>query len=261
MPASLLERPAATAADKEAVWAELMAMYDDGSGYGGLSQEAHGLQTAFQAEQAGFDAATIAAGLLHDIGWKLARPAGEKKKFGDGGVEGSPESIAAQEGILAFCAVEEGASAEQQRAQHDVIGSTWLQMRGFKYKVAHLVEGHVLAKRYLTGTDEAYNNKLSSGSKRTLEFQGGPMTAEEVKIFEKDTLFDENVQMRRWDEGAKVEGLEVPGWEHFKPMIMESIAFKPCSATEFSKYGGLAYERNGNKILAPSAANLAQASL
>ena len=26
-----------------------------------------------------------------------------------------------------------------------VIGSTWLQMRGFDYKVAHLVEGHVLA--------------------------------------------------------------------------------------------------------------------
>ena len=26
-----------------------------------------------------------------------------------------------------------------------VIGSTWLQMRGVDYKVAHLVEGHVLA--------------------------------------------------------------------------------------------------------------------
>jgi hypothetical protein len=29
-----------------------------------------------------------------------------------------------------------GVSEEQQRAQHDVIGSTWLQMRGFDYKVA-----------------------------------------------------------------------------------------------------------------------------
>ena len=27
-------------------------------------------------------------------------------------------------------------------------------MRGFEYKVAHIVEGHVLAKRYLTGTDQ-----------------------------------------------------------------------------------------------------------
>ena len=53
-------------------------------------------------------------------------------------------------------------SGEQQRAQHDVIGSTWLQMRGFEYKVAHIVEGHVLAKRYLTGTDKSYNDQLSS---------------------------------------------------------------------------------------------------
>ena len=46
-------RPLATTADKESVWAELSAMYDDGSGYGNMSQAAHGLQTAFQAEQAG----------------------------------------------------------------------------------------------------------------------------------------------------------------------------------------------------------------
>jgi|EP01043_Picozoa_sp_COSAG02_P062836 hypothetical protein len=35
-------------------------------------------------------------------------------------------------------------------------------MRGFEYKVAHIVEGHVLAKRYLTGTDKSYNDQLSS---------------------------------------------------------------------------------------------------
>lgn len=60
---------------------------------------------------------------------------------------------------------------EQQKAQHDVIGSTWLQMRGFEYKVAHLVEGHVLAKRYLTGTDKTYHDLLEEDSVRTLVFQ------------------------------------------------------------------------------------------
>ena len=162
-------RPLAKQADKESVWAELVEMYNDGSGYGEMSQEAHGLQTAAQAEQAGEDAATITAGLLHDIGWKLARPPMQEE---NSAFEGSADSIAAMEGILSFCAVT-GASEEQQRAQHDVIGSTWLQMRGLEYKVAHLVEGHVLAKRYLTGTDESYASMLSSGSERTLKFQGG----------------------------------------------------------------------------------------
>ena len=60
----------------------------------------------------------------------------------------SEESVAAREGILAVCGKQMaaggsaageaagGVSEEQQRAQHDVIGSTWLQMRGFDYKVA-----------------------------------------------------------------------------------------------------------------------------
>jgi len=43
----------------------------------------------------------------------------------------SSESLAGEMGILATCGVESAASAEQQRAQHDVIGATYLRMRGF----------------------------------------------------------------------------------------------------------------------------------
>ena len=38
----------------------------------------------------------------------------------------------------------------------------------------------------------------------------GPMDETEARIFESDALFEENVQMRRWDEGAKVDGLICP---------------------------------------------------
>ena len=186
-------------------------------------------------------------------------------------------------GYRSFCGDQLGdgeISGEQQRAQHDVIGSTWLQMRGFEYKVAHIVEGHVLAKRYLTGTDKSYNDQLSSvrlpcrrccvldivfvepandcrvctaqGSQRTLAFQGGPMTEEEARIFETDSLFEENVQMRKWDEGAKVKGLVVPPFEHYKEAVMESVKYASCDVGTFSKVGGLAYKRDGNKILAPA---------
>ena len=41
----------------------------------------------------------------------------------------------------------------------------------------------------------------------------------------------------------------------------ESVWMEACSAADFARCGGLAYERDGNKILAPSAANLAQAKL
>lgn len=213
-----MARPLATDSDRERVWAEIMAFFEpktDGTYGAGLSQTSHGLQTAWQAECSECDAATITAGLLHDVGWKLARPRTETTDHGGSNLA-STDSIASEEGILAFCGDQlgdggEGTSAEQQKAQHDVIGSTWLQMRGFEYKVAHLVEGHVLAKRYLTGTDKSYHDRLQQDSVRTLKFQGGPMNDDEARIFERDVLFEECVQMRKWDEGAKVVGKDVPG--------------------------------------------------
>ncbi len=42
-------------------------------------------------------------------------------------------------GILSVCG-STGADHEQQRAQHDVIGGTYVRMLGFHEKVAHLIE-------------------------------------------------------------------------------------------------------------------------
>ena len=183
------ERAAATDDDRERVWAEIMSFFApdvDGLYGAGLSQTAHGLQTALRADKEGYDAATVVAGLLHDIGWKLARPRTETSDTSGSNIA-ADDSIAAAEGILAVCDLgasdSSTVSAEQQKAQHDVVGSYWLQMRGFEYKVAHLVEGHVLAKRYLTGTDSSYHALLDEASVRTLRFQGGPMDAEECQIF------------------------------------------------------------------------------
>jgi len=112
--------------------------------------------------------------------------------------------MAQELGILSFCGIEGDADEERRRAQHDVIGATYLRMRGFNEKVAHLVEGHVLTKRYLTFKEPDYYALLSLGSQRTLEFQGGRMTADEAALFETGPLFEVCKAMRRWDEGAKV---------------------------------------------------------
>lgn len=76
---------------------------------------------------------------------------------------------------------------------------------------------------------------VPQGSRRTLELQGGPTTEEEARIFETDSLFEENLQMRKWDEGAKVEVL---------------VVVPPCDVETVSTVGALAYKRQGNMILA-----------
>ncbi len=230
--------------------------YSDGSSYGALSQRLHGLQAAHQATLAGAPKEIVVGALLHDIGWKLSREKPSDESHSEdglmpGGVDSiihrAPEKdcIAEQLGILAHCEIPEGAGVEQQRAQHDVIGGTYLRMNGFDETCAHIVEGHVLAKRYLCYKEEDYYNKLSEGSKRTLEFQGGPMTADEASIFEKDPLFAACVEMRRWDEGAKEPSWAVPDLEHYESMIKECVWRLPTAPGEC----GGTYERKGNKII------------
>lgn len=50
----------------------------------------------------------------------------------------SRKSTAASLGILSVCGVGD-ASLEQQRAQHDVIGATFLRMKGFSDKVLYVL--------------------------------------------------------------------------------------------------------------------------
>lgn len=235
-------------------------LYSEGPMYGKLTQLQHGLQCAEQARKAGADEETIVAALLHDVGWALAAATrhGEcgtvsESMEGQGIIsDRAPESdcLAAKLGILAHCGVEcgggEAADEEQRRAQHDVIGGTWLRMQGFHEKVPHLIEGHVLAKRYLVAADEAYATKLSPASVRTLVFQGGKMTPKEMAIMEQDPLFEECKRLRLWDEGAKVEGLDVPGLEAHLARIEKVIVRSPRPARQcFSQ----TFVRQGNEIV------------
>jgi hypothetical protein len=128
---------------KETVLSEIVALYDDKSQYGLISQLWHGCQSAQQALDASADTETVVAALLHDIGWKLAKEApwrsGDPVSSSAGKAPRRP-NLAEELGILSFCGIDSNADEEQQRAQHDVIGATYLRMRGFSEKVAHLVE-------------------------------------------------------------------------------------------------------------------------
>ncbi|KAF9173636.1 hypothetical protein BGX21_009802 [Mortierella sp. AD011] len=173
-----------------------------------ISQLEHSLQAAQQARDSQADDETVIAALLHDIG-----------QFCDGQ---TAMNIMAEASDLN----DKAASTNTVKVGvkgHEYIGGQYLRKLGFSEKVAQLVEAHVVAKRYLTATDKAYYDGLSSASKASLKYQGGPFSEDQVKEFERDPLFKEKVQLRLWDDKAKVVGLDLPGLESYKDMTIRHL--------------------------------------
>jgi putative nucleotidyltransferase with HDIG domain len=110
---------------------------------------------------------------------------------------------------------------------HEKAGADYLRKRGFDERIARLVENHVSAKRYLTFKYPEYYNGLSEASKTTLEYQGGMMNHDEAILFEQDELFEQFIEMRRWDELAKEENLQTDtSMEYFRSLIISHLEFQ-----------------------------------
>ena len=124
-----------------------------------ISQIEHASQGAQLAEKAGHDDEVILAAFFHDIG-HICVKTNEENDMGGYGVK-----------------------------SHEKVGADFLRERGFSEKIAKLVESHVQAKRFLTFKNPDYYARLSEASKKTLEFQGGPMDAAEADVFENDPLY------------------------------------------------------------------------
>ncbi|MEO1496215.1 MAG: phosphonate degradation HD-domain oxygenase [Planctomycetota bacterium] len=153
----------------------------------GVTQLEHGLQAAMLAEQEGADPALIVAALLHDVGHLL-------HDLPDDAPDNGVDDV------------------------HEALGADWLRSR-FPPEVLEPVQQHVASKRYLCATEQGYWDALSEPSKVSLELQGGPMNAAEVDAFEQGEHFEACVRLRRWDDLAKVVGLETPPLEHFMTLV------------------------------------------
>lgn len=239
-------------AHQDAVIDQLRQLYREGGMYECVSQMDHALQCAKLAADRGADDFIVVAALLHDIGWMLS--ARKTTGVAEGEAEDGSEALQFDEnclsqqlGILEQCRVDEGASTEQLLAQHDIIGGCYLRMMGFEERVPHLVEGHVLVKRYLTAKEPEYYASLSNDSKRTLVFQGGPMDANEMAAVEKDSLFGLGTQLRRWDDEAKIENLAVPDFDHYVPLLRKTMTKPPRDAASCSS--DAFYIREGTRIV------------
>ena len=69
---------------------------------------------------------------------------------------------------------------------------------------------------------DSYYNNLSEASKKTLNYQGGKMSQEELKAFEEDNLFNLHLKLRNWDDRAKVKNLKLPHISEFKESLLKS---------------------------------------
>lgn len=158
-----------------------------------LTQGEHMLQAARLAEEQGYDEETILAAFLHDIG-HICVTAQSNNEMGGFGIK-----------------------------DHEEVGADFLAARGFSKKLIRLVESHVEAKRYLTWKQPGYYDRLSEASKKTLEYQGGIMEEAEALAFEKYPLFELIIQMRLWDEQAKLEGQPAVELKKYRDMIVRHL--------------------------------------
>lgn len=151
----------------------------------------HMYQSAQLAEQAGASEELIVAALLHDIGHFT-------NEFPDNAAELGIDS------------------------HHDRAGAAVLAAY-FPKVVTDCVRHHVSAKRYLCATNPDYFNTLSDASVLSLKLQGGPMNEKSVEKFAKNPDVDAIVQVRIWDDEAKIPGKKTHKFDHYAPMIQRIV--------------------------------------
>jgi phosphonate degradation associated HDIG domain protein len=152
-------------------------------GLSGVNQLQHALQAATLAEADGARPATVLAALLHDVGHMIH-------------------------------ALGENPAGRGIDDVHEEIGAAWLTKR-FGPEVSEPVRLHVAAKRYLVTIEPDYFARLAPDSVRSLEMQGGLMSADEVEAFRALPHHAEAVRLRRYDEAAKDPRAATPDFDHF----------------------------------------------
>jgi phosphonate degradation associated HDIG domain protein len=159
-----------------------------------VSQIEHMSQAAALAQAEGYDDEVVLAAFFHDIGHLCAAGAEVGSMDGMGNID------------------------------HEKLGADYLLDRGFSPRLANLVSGHVIAKRYLTYKYPEYFDKLSPASRATLNFQGGVMSGEEALAFEANPDADLIIRMRYWDDEAKVQNAAVNNIAYLKQIATDHLS-------------------------------------
>jgi [1-hydroxy-2-(trimethylamino)ethyl]phosphonate dioxygenase len=180
---------------KNDIVASILNLFNDKghSEYGGeaVTQLEHALQTATLARENNASDQLVTAALLHDIGHLLHDLPNDAPLKGIDDV-------------------------------HENKAAVFLR-KYFPEAVTEPVRLHVMAKRYLSSTEETYYSLLSEPSKQSLVLQGGLMSSAEVSAFEQNPFFSDAVMLRKWDDQAKVQELTTAPVEDFEKNIAVSL--------------------------------------
>jgi phosphonate degradation associated HDIG domain protein len=151
------------------------------------TQLQHALQVAELARVKGCTGTLVAAALLHDIG-QFIDDAGN-----------AAETLGID-------------------ARHEVSGANYLAAH-FPPEVYEPVRLHVAAKRYLCAVDGTYLAQLSEASRLSLKYQGGPMSAAEISVFEAEPFHADAVTLRRFDDTGKQPDWNPPGLISYRALL------------------------------------------
>jgi phosphonate degradation associated HDIG domain protein len=177
---------------------KLLAVYSEAGAHAYFGEAVttlqHSLQTAHFAALANASKPLVLGALLHDIGHLI---------------DSAPASL------------EDWAND----ARHEESGGRWLAAY-FPPEVSEPVRLHVAAKRYLCAKEPGYFGQLSDASIRTLQLQGGAMSAAEMAAFEEQAYWRDAIQLRRWDDGGKVAGLHTLQFADYAELI-EALCLLP----------------------------------
>jgi predicted HD phosphohydrolase len=138
-----------------------------------VTQQEHALQCASFAVAEHASSQLVAAALLHDIG-----------------------HILGDQDLPMDCKID-------LDDDHERVGYAFLQSH-FVEHVSEPIRLHVAAKRYLITTNPDYAKELSPTSFKSFLDQGGNMSEDELRAFESESFFDEAIQLRIWDDKAKM---------------------------------------------------------
>ena len=155
-----------------------------------VSQVDHAVQSALLAVANGSKRELVLAALLHDVGH-----------------------------LMHLDALGNDESHFQQDLRHETVAADAL-IGDLPPSVTEPIRMHVAAKRWLCANEQAYFAQLSEASKQSLEFQGGSMTKAECSKFEGNPWFADAVQLRRWDDEAKVVGLVADPMQRFRELLL-----------------------------------------
>lgn len=151
----------------------------------------HMLQAATFAEENGQSDEIVVAALLHDIGHFTS-------EFGTFSMDDTLDR------------------------HHEDAGADALE-RLFPGVVTDCCRYHAAAKRDLCATKPAYFDRLSEASIHSLNLQGGPMDADEVKDFEKKPNLKEITAARDLDDAGNIAGMETQGIHHFALKVQRLV--------------------------------------